>query len=376
MLNAASRIFTEQRYACQSCGKGCRTPWKIKVEEPKVELFQRSRGYRQAQREGYVPLPILDDDRQVGRRENGSCVFLHDNLCEIHAEFGFQAKPSVCQLFPFLYVNTPQGKFFSVSFSCPAILESVGEPVLDHLPGVEETLSQSSTAYQEAMDEDTRIPIAAGVSVTWSEYLVLEKQLLERLSVENPVKDLLLAAITLLDCYSSSRPLDLTGEIQNRELLQEALSLYPALTVHSIAQLEGLDEGEEGFRGLGLLEGDAALSSSLLGASLPAFEFRRPHDQRCSEALSRYFKNLVVGKQLVHAGTLVTRLFLLASAVGVHLYYLDFQRRISGKDENTFDELLWAFDLIEVRMVSHSEKFVPLFSDFERSLLAAAGGQP
>jgi Fe-S-cluster containining protein len=343
-------------------------PWKIKVEEPKVERIQQSRGYRDAQREGYLPLPVMNGDRQVGRRDNGECVFLRNDLCEIHAEFGFETKPSVCQLFPFFYVNTPQGKFFSVSFSCPAILESAGKPVQEHLPAVEETLKQSSTAFQEPMSSDTLIPLTSEFNVAWSDYLAIEKQLLDDLGVENPVKDLLLAAVKLLDQCQSSSPFNLQAEIDNEGILQEALALYAPTTVHVIAQLEGLDKGQEGFRGLALLEEQHDFRSTLLSGALPTFAVHRPLDEACREALSRYFKNLLIGKQLIHAGTLVTRLLLLASAVGVHLYYLDFQRRLAGSESNTFDELLWAFDLIEVHMVSHSEKFVPLFEGFERNL--------
>jgi Fe-S-cluster containining protein len=371
-LNTATpRIFTEQNYACQSCGKGCRTSWKIKVDEGRVPQIQVSRGFQKAKNDGYVPLPLINGERQVGRSEDGACVFLRNNLCEIHSEFGLKAKPEVCQLYPFSHVNTPAGNYFSVSFSCPAVLENAGVPVQEHLYSVEETLQESAT-HKQPMPADTLIPITSDVGINWSRYLELEEQLLDYIGVENPVKDLLFAAATLLAQCQSGKELNLRAETQSQALLSEVLALYAPMTVHTIAQLEGLEVGREGFRGLALLEENHGFQSSLLEAPLPPFNVHRPTDHACSEALDRYFKNLIIGKQLIHAGTLVTRLLLLASAIGVHLYYLDFQRTLAQNETVTFEQLLWSFDLIEVQLVTHSEKQISLFSDFERTLSSVA----
>ena len=83
--------------------------------------------------------------------------------------------------------------------------------------------------------------------------------------------------------------------------------------------------------------------------------------------------NLLIGKQLIHGGTLVTRLLQLASSIGILLYYLEFQRSQEGIPKATFEQLLWAFDLVEVRLMSHSQKYLPIFSQFERSLLQVIG---
>ena len=48
--------------------------------------------------------------------EEGTCPFLVNNLCHIHAERGSEFKPSICQLFPYCFNETPTGIYATVSF--------------------------------------------------------------------------------------------------------------------------------------------------------------------------------------------------------------------------------------------------------------------
>lgn len=363
-----SRVYNEQRYDCLSCGKGCEMPWKIKVKPERVLGIQMTTRYQQVQKEGYTPLPIINGVQQVGRREDASCVFLVDKRCAIHSEFGFKAKPQICQLFPFFNVNTPGGRYFSVSFACPAVLSNQGRPLKEHVPSVEESLKED---VKPPMPDSTEVPVTKAFSVGWAAYLKLEEQLTACWDEENPVKALLLAAVRLVE--QSGGAFDLQAEIQNQDLLQETLSLYGLVTVHTIAEFEKLDREEPGFRGLALLAEEHSFRSKLLDAPLPGFAFHRPEEPEHREALTRYFMNLLVGKQLIHGGTLVTRLLQLASSIGILLYYLEFQRELEGLPKATFEQLLWAFDLVEVRLMSHSQKYLPIFSEFERSLLEVPG---
>lgn len=363
-----ARAYSEQRYDCLSCGKGCKMPWKIKVKPERIPGIQLTSRFQQVQKEGYTPLPVMNGMRQVGRREDASCVFLVDDLCAIHSELGFKAKPQICQLFPFFNVNTPGGRYFSVSFACPAVLGNQGRPLEEHIPSVEESLKED---VRQPMPEDTRVPVTEAFTIGWEEYIELETQLASCWEESNPVKALLLAVVRLVE--QSGGAFDSQAEIQNQDLLQEALSLYGLVTVHTISEFEVLDSEEPGFRGLALLEEENDFHSRLLDAPLPGFAFHRPEEPEHREALTRYFMSLLIGKQLIHGGTLVTRLLQLASSIGILLYYLEFQRELEGMPKATFEQLLWAFDLVEVRLMSHSQKYLPIFSQFERSLLQVAG---
>ncbi|MFA5509118.1 MAG: YkgJ family cysteine cluster protein [Vulcanimicrobiota bacterium] len=366
----SARVFSEQRYDCRGCGKGCRIPWKIKVKPLRIPAIESTLRFQEAVKEGYTPLPVIEGAIQVGRRKDSSCVFLVENRCSIHAELGFESKPQICQLFPFFNVNTPGGRYFSVSFACPAVLANEGRPLEEHLPVVEGSLREDA---RPPMSEDIQVPVVSDHAVSWQTYLELEQQLLDSWDEANPVKALLLVAARLLEQSATAATWDLTAPIKNEELLQETLSLYGLVTVHTLACIEQLDEDEEGFRGLELLEDEHRVRSMLLRGPMPSFNFLRPEQPETRESLTRYFKNLVIGKQLIHEGTLVARILQLASSIGLFLYYLDFQKRLSigGSD---FDQRLWAFDLIEVQVMSHSQTYLPIFADFEHSLTQVAAG--
>ncbi len=130
-------IQRRQLYSCQCCGRGCRSflvpvaksqrdsieklaDWREKLAV--TELFIRSSA---AGRYGYG----------LSKRPNGDCVFLDkDNLCLIHKQFGIQAKPLACQLFPFVF--TPFNGAFQVGlrFDCPGVCESRGRELKSFLP--------------------------------------------------------------------------------------------------------------------------------------------------------------------------------------------------------------------------------------------------
>jgi len=60
--------------------------------------------------------PIVDGKL---RMVDAHCVFQHDNgLCNIHAEFGFDAKPLICQQYPLIVVDTESGRRAGIDPSC------------------------------------------------------------------------------------------------------------------------------------------------------------------------------------------------------------------------------------------------------------------
>jgi len=101
------------RHACRGCGTCCHG-WQVELAEGEPE-----RVIEQARALG-VERPILDG---VLRRQAGRCVFLDDALrCRIHATFGSEAKPRVCQIYPLRAVFTEDGLRVGVDPSCTSTL--------------------------------------------------------------------------------------------------------------------------------------------------------------------------------------------------------------------------------------------------------------
>lgn len=80
------------RHSCHRCGTCC-TGWRVRL----ADTGEQRRLIRQAEILG-VEQPIEEGSL---RRVDGRCAFLGaDNMCRIHARFGHDQKPLVCQFFP------------------------------------------------------------------------------------------------------------------------------------------------------------------------------------------------------------------------------------------------------------------------------------
>src|SRR5262249_12574712 len=67
-------------------------------------------------------------------KSDGSCVFLSESgRCRIHEQFGPEAKPILCQMFPLQVVATDRDLYATVLRSCPSAAAGRGRPVSEHV---------------------------------------------------------------------------------------------------------------------------------------------------------------------------------------------------------------------------------------------------
>lgn len=98
------------RHRCTCCGASC-SGLSVWVDEGKA----RTRLEEQARRLG-VEVPVVDG---MIRREGGECAFLDgERRCRIHAEFGYEAKPIVCRMFPMAVIKAEGGVRVGIDPGC------------------------------------------------------------------------------------------------------------------------------------------------------------------------------------------------------------------------------------------------------------------
>jgi lysine-N-methylase len=129
-LPILSLAVREQRYSCHGCGNCCRDFTVQLREEDLAKLREQNWGQRLGQ-------PVTIEFRgttYLRQRDDGACVFLMDNgLCRIHKEFGFEAKPIACQLFPFHITPSTKGLTMGLNFACQSVLENKGAELKSHV---------------------------------------------------------------------------------------------------------------------------------------------------------------------------------------------------------------------------------------------------
>ena len=119
-----------QRWSCHNCGGCCR--------EHEITITQEEK--RRIEGQNWSIADGVAADRELivsqgtawrlNHQDDGACVFLDQSgLCRIHSKFGEAAKPLACRLYP--YAIHPAGHMVTISlrFSCPSVVQNLGEPV-------------------------------------------------------------------------------------------------------------------------------------------------------------------------------------------------------------------------------------------------------
>lgn len=123
-----------------------------------------------------------DGTRVLAPSAEGRCLLYRDG-CSLHAALGANAKPAVCRRFPFSITATPSGGRVVLSYRCScAIVPSGGEiteaDVLEAVAGPSGRISRDATV--------TTIAVEPGRAIPFSEWEVMEAELLDRLEREPP----------------------------------------------------------------------------------------------------------------------------------------------------------------------------------------------
>ncbi len=138
-----------QRWSCHSCGDCCRSLVGSISESERTTIDEQ--GW--ADKLGVAPYVRVGRGWALNKRDDGTCVFLEDNRCMIHRDFGESQKPLACRIFPFSVREADHGWQASLRFDCPSVIDSKGEPILQHRHSVSapaNLLPRRSLAKHEA----------------------------------------------------------------------------------------------------------------------------------------------------------------------------------------------------------------------------------
>lgn len=357
----------ETHFSCTNCGKCCVYPWGISVTEREANLIAETSAYQDLEKQGFVPLPVAQESRQVGRRDNGVCLFHSDDGCNVHREVGLDSKPQPCQIYPFSLIRTPDGFFVSLSFSCPAVVAGRGETLTESLQDLTRmattlpTLKESRASATLTLSEGFRIP--------WEQYLELEQEIFQTLRMVDPIRELVTLAVRFGILHEGKTRLSASDIEISATLAEEAMQLLPLFAAQAIATAENMDDPHERVEFVDALSRGDRPTSNLFEVSLPPFELRQTGSVLAKDALARHLRGVVFGKKLLVGPTLVARLLMVATSVAVFNYYLEALIAISGGSLAAEGRCLeWAFEVVEINLLTHSQEMAELFLQFERCL--------
>ncbi|MCA9035033.1 MAG: YkgJ family cysteine cluster protein [Planctomycetaceae bacterium] len=133
-----------QNWSCHNCG-GCCREHMIEITEDEKKRIDRQ-GWTS---EDGIPAGV-SVTQSVGKgryrlthQADGACIFLDsDGLCRIHAKFGEPAKPLACRVYPFAFHPAGNQLAVGLRFSCPSVVQNLGQRVVDQTRDLQHLASQ------------------------------------------------------------------------------------------------------------------------------------------------------------------------------------------------------------------------------------------
>jgi Fe-S-cluster containining protein len=171
-------------FQCTRCGNCCFS-WPVPVTDEDVERIARVTGVGDS---GELFRPLVSKSTRLSayshtleKGADGRCQFLTtDNFCRLHAEFGPQAKPSMCQLFPYTFTPTPSGVYASVSFASTGALYNSGQPLSEQRDLIASQFQLFSQLMPHFQPDWSTAQLVDGTPLPWQDYITkIEPELLD-----------------------------------------------------------------------------------------------------------------------------------------------------------------------------------------------------
>jgi lysine-N-methylase len=158
-----------EQWDCHHCTACCRETTIPLSPDDVARLRQQGwekhpdfRGVTTIQKSSLGGPPIL------AHAADGACVFLTAaGRCRIHEEFGADAKPRACRLFPLQAVATDRDVRVTVRRSCPSAAADRGRPIEAHLPELKRLLRDR---FDGVAPPGEPPPLVRGVWRGWDEF--------------------------------------------------------------------------------------------------------------------------------------------------------------------------------------------------------------
>lgn len=181
-INLRALPIVEQ-WDCHNCTSCCRETTIQLNPEDIIRLQQQ----KWSEHPEYREVPVMHRSAWLGgawvlaHKPDGSCIFLTEaGRCRIHEQFGFDAKPHMCKLFPLQVVRTDRDACATMLRSCPSAAADRGRPLIEHLQSLNRLLNDDSEQFSSAVAP----PVTRRSTSNWEDFHRIANQLQSLLTEE------------------------------------------------------------------------------------------------------------------------------------------------------------------------------------------------
>ncbi|CAN5230305.1 hypothetical protein BH11CYA1_BH11CYA1_28990 [soil metagenome] len=176
------------RFECTRCANCCLS-WPVPLNEGDVKRLTDALQCAESD----LPVSLLSSaERQAGlvgfsraleKRPDGRCSYLNDTACSLQD----LAKPAMCQLFPYSFIDTPDGTFVGLSFASTGVLHNSGRLLQEQSEQLEGVLKLFRELFPTLQNETTEafdhLRLAEGITLTFEQFKSIEAPLLSELEL-------------------------------------------------------------------------------------------------------------------------------------------------------------------------------------------------
>ena len=200
-----------QNWSCHNCGGCCREHQIVITAEEKNRIDKQKWTGADGVADDRPLIVAHGADFRLNHQADGACVFLDERgLCRIHSKFGEAAKPLACRAYP--YAVHPSGNSVTVSlrFSCPSVVENLGQPVAQQRQTLEALAGEIVPSNYRAPNTP---PLYLGQPIIWSDVMRLLAFIERGLSVGTvSFATRLLRVLTWIDLLEKAPPEAISNE--------------------------------------------------------------------------------------------------------------------------------------------------------------------
>lgn len=175
------------RFECTRCANCCLS-WPVPLNEQDVKRLTSALQCSEAD----LPVSFLSpSERKAGlagfsraleKRPDGRCSYLDGSACTLQG----LAKPAMCQLFPYAFIDTPTGTFVGLSFASTGVLHNSGRLLDEQSDQLIEVLALFRELFPNLEDETIKgfhsLQLIEGVALTYEQFQIIEGPLLSALA--------------------------------------------------------------------------------------------------------------------------------------------------------------------------------------------------
>lgn len=120
--------------------------------------------------------------RALEKRPDGRCSYLSDSTCTLQEI----AKPAMCQLFPYSFIDTPEGTFVGLSFASTGVLQNSGRLLQEQNDQLLDVLALFRELFPGLQDETIQgfgqLQLIDGVGLAYEQFKAIEEPVLSDLA--------------------------------------------------------------------------------------------------------------------------------------------------------------------------------------------------